>query len=87
MAVAVGSMHGYPNGFEFTVHARLRHEQFVWGKSPLDSLTDPRTRQEPEQALRQRGWACCTPMAAEPGPAATARYLYLLMKTTVSTWS
>jgi hypothetical protein len=52
MAVAVGSMHGYPNGFEFTVHARLRHEQFVWGKSPLDSLADPRTRQEPEQALR-----------------------------------
>jgi hypothetical protein len=48
VAVAVGSVHAYPNGFEFTVHARLRHGQFVWGKSPLDSLADPRTRQDPE---------------------------------------
>jgi hypothetical protein len=52
VAVAVGSVTAYPNGFEFTVHARLHHEQFVWGKSPLDSLADPRTRREPEQALR-----------------------------------
>lgn len=42
----------YPNGFEFTVHARLRHKQFVWGKSPLDPAADPRTGQVPEQALR-----------------------------------
>jgi hypothetical protein len=52
IAVAVGSVHGYPNGFEFTVHARLRHRQFVWGKSPLDPLADPGTAQEPERALR-----------------------------------
>ena len=52
VAVAVGDVTAYPNGFEFTVHARLHHEQLVWGKSPLDSLADPRTKQEPEQALR-----------------------------------
>jgi hypothetical protein len=52
VAVAVGSVAAYPNGFEFTVHTRLRHGQFAWGKSPLDSLADPRTRREPEQALR-----------------------------------
>jgi hypothetical protein len=23
--VAIGGIHVYPNGFEFTVHARLRH--------------------------------------------------------------
>jgi hypothetical protein len=51
VAVAVGSVTAYPNGFEFTIHARLRKREFVWGKSPLDSLADPRTRQ-PEQALR-----------------------------------
>ena len=26
VAVAVGGLHAYPNGFEFTVHARLRRE-------------------------------------------------------------
>ena len=52
VAVAVCGVVGYPNGFEFTVHTLLRHGQFVWGKSPLDSLADPRTRQEPEWALR-----------------------------------
>ena len=52
MAVAVGSVHGYPNGFEFTVYARLRHDRFVWGNSPLDTLADPRTEQRPDQALR-----------------------------------
>jgi hypothetical protein len=51
VAVAVGCVTAYPNGFEFTVHARLRDREWVWGKSPLDSLADPRTR-EPEQALR-----------------------------------
>ena len=25
LAVAIGGIHAYPNGFEFTVHARLRH--------------------------------------------------------------
>jgi hypothetical protein len=52
VGVAVGSVRAYPNGFEFTVHARLRHGQLVWGKSPLDSLADLRTRREPERALR-----------------------------------
>ena len=27
VAVAIGGIHVYPNGFEFTVHARLRHEE------------------------------------------------------------
>ena len=52
VALAVGNVLGYPNGFEFTVNARLRHEQFVWGKSPLHPLADPRTGQEPALALR-----------------------------------
>ena len=52
VAVVVSSALVYPNGFEFTVHARLHHEEFVWGKSPLDPGADPRTRQVPEQALR-----------------------------------
>jgi hypothetical protein len=26
VAVAIGGIHAYPNGFEFTVHARVRHE-------------------------------------------------------------
>jgi len=25
MAISVGSVRAYPNGFEFTVHVRLRH--------------------------------------------------------------
>ena len=52
VAVAVGGVRGYPNGFEFTVHVRLRQQEFVWGKGPFDSLADPRTAQAPEQALR-----------------------------------
>ncbi len=52
VALAVGNVLGYPNGFEFTVNARLRHEQFVWGKSPLDPLADARTGPEPGLALR-----------------------------------
>jgi hypothetical protein len=52
MALAVGNVLGYPNGFEFTVNARLRHEQFVWGKSPLDPLADARTGPQPGNALR-----------------------------------
>lgn len=52
MALAVGNVLGYPNGFEFTVNARLRHERLVWGKSPLDPLASPHTGREPERALR-----------------------------------
>jgi hypothetical protein len=51
-AVAVGDMRAYPNGFEFTVHVRLRQEEFFWGTGPLDWVADLRTRQAPEQALR-----------------------------------
>jgi len=52
VAVAVGGLRGYPNGFEFTVHVRLRQQELVWGTGPFDSLADPRTRRAPEQALR-----------------------------------
>ena len=52
VAVAVGDMRAYPNGFEFTMHARLRQEEFVWGIGPLDWVADLRTRQAPERALR-----------------------------------
>lgn len=45
-------MRAYPNGFEFTVHAHVRHEDLPWGLPPIDSTADPRTRQAPEKALR-----------------------------------
>jgi hypothetical protein len=59
IAVAVGSVHGYPNGFEFTVHARLHHDQFVWGASPLDTLADPRTSQIATSAPRRTSAKAC----------------------------
>lgn len=52
MAVAVSSVAAYPNGFEFSVHARLHHEQFTWGMSPLDPDGHQVTMHYPEQALR-----------------------------------
>jgi hypothetical protein len=52
VAVAISGLRAYPNGFEFTVHARVRHEDLPWGMSPTDSIADPRTRQAPEKALR-----------------------------------
>jgi len=52
VAVAVSGLRAYPNGFEFTVHALGRREDFPWGISPTDSIADPRTRQAPEKALR-----------------------------------
>ncbi len=52
VAVAVSSVRAYPNGFEFTVHVRLRQDQLVWGAAPLDWVADLRTRQSPERALR-----------------------------------
>jgi hypothetical protein len=51
-AVVISGLRAYPNGFEFTVHARVRHEDLPWGKSPTDSIADPRTRLAPEKALR-----------------------------------
>lgn len=52
VAVAISGLRAYPNGFEFTLHARVRHEDLPWGMSPTDSIADPRTRQAPEKALR-----------------------------------
>lgn len=52
IAMAVSNALVYPNGFEFTVHARLHHDDFLWGEDPLDPDADPRTRQAPQQALR-----------------------------------
>jgi hypothetical protein len=52
VAIAVSNALVYPNGFEFTVHARLHHDDFVWGVGPINPDADPRTRQVPEQALR-----------------------------------
>jgi hypothetical protein len=52
VAVALGSVRAYPNGFEFNVHVRLRQEEFSWGEGPFDWLADLRTRLAPEQALR-----------------------------------
>ena len=52
LAVAVNSVAAYPNGFEFTVHALLHHEQLAWGISPIDPSADAVTKQYPEQALR-----------------------------------
>jgi hypothetical protein len=52
VAVAISGLRAYPNGFEFTLHARVRHEDLPWGMSPTDSIADLRTRQAPEKALR-----------------------------------
>lgn len=52
VAVAISGLRAYPNGFEFTVHARVRHEDLPWGVSPTESTADPRTDQAPEKALR-----------------------------------
>jgi hypothetical protein len=52
VAVAISGVRAYPNGFEFTIHALGRREDFPWGVSPTDSVGDPRTRQAPEKALR-----------------------------------
>jgi hypothetical protein len=52
VAVAISGLRAYPNGFEFTVHARVRYEDLPWGESPTESIADKRTRQAPEKALR-----------------------------------
>jgi hypothetical protein len=36
VAVAVGSVRAYPNGFEFTLHGRLRHEDEASGRGGAD---------------------------------------------------
>jgi hypothetical protein len=52
VAVAISGLRAYPNGFEFTVHVRVHHEDLPWGMSPTDSIADLRTRQAPDKALR-----------------------------------
>jgi len=60
VAVAVGGVRGYPNGFEFTVHVRLRQQGSVCGTGPFDSLADPRTAPH-GHPNRRSGSASCTP--------------------------
>lgn len=55
VAVAVGSLRAYPNGFEFTVHVRQRREDadFLYGLSdPFGRHSRMRGGTEPEQAIR-----------------------------------
>ena len=52
-AVAAGSVRAYPNGFEFTVHVRLRREDETGERWALDPFTrHSRGRSEPQDALR-----------------------------------
>jgi hypothetical protein len=55
VAVAVGSVRAYPNGFELTVHVRLRGEDEVIGPGPVDPFGWHRHRgpaHAPDEALR-----------------------------------
>ena len=54
VAVAIGSVRGYPNGFEFTVHTRLRHEDETGpgAADPLEQHGRWRGRREPGDVLR-----------------------------------
>ncbi len=55
VAVAVGSVRAYPNGFEFTVHTRLRGDDENWGPGAADPFEWHRHRRGPlvpEEALR-----------------------------------
>jgi hypothetical protein len=54
VAVAVGSVRAYPNGFEFTVHTRLRRgdETGPGGADPLERHGHWRGTQVPEDVLR-----------------------------------
>jgi hypothetical protein len=54
VAVAVGSVRAYSNGFEFTLHTRLRREDETWpGRAdPLEWHGHRRGAQVPEDVLR-----------------------------------
>ena len=54
VAVAIGSVRAYPNGFEFTLHTRLRHEDEtgLGGADPLDRRGLWRGRRDPGEVLR-----------------------------------
>ena len=56
VAVAIGSVRGYPNGFEFTLHTRLRAED-----------EDGEAREAQETTC---GWGSCTPTDGAPRPPA-----------------
>ncbi len=53
VAVAIGSVRAYPNGFEFTLHTRLGREDETgpWMGDPLERHRRWR-RQEPDEGLR-----------------------------------
>jgi hypothetical protein len=53
VAVAVGSVRAYPNGFEFTVHVRARRADDAVGDfDPFERLGYGRERRAPHDALR-----------------------------------
>src|SRR5258708_9714977 len=54
VAVALGSVRAYPNGFEFTLHTRWRREDETGpgGRDPLRSHRHRRGTQGPEDILR-----------------------------------
>src|SRR5690242_15704480 len=59
VAVTVGSVRAYPNGFEFTVHVRVRGEDEA-GPDWHDPLTA--VGGGSKSPARSCGWASCTPM-------------------------
>ena len=68
VAVAIGSVRAYPNGFEFTVHARLRAAADDFGRDPFASPAgDNRAR------TTCCASACSTPTAAAPRRQARTR--------------
>jgi hypothetical protein len=50
VAVAVGSVRAYPNGFEFTLHGRLRHEDETAGQGGSDPFDRHARRPGPPRA-------------------------------------
>jgi hypothetical protein len=82
VAVAISGVRAYPNGFEFTIHALGRREDFPWGVS---RPTRSETRGQGRLLKRPSGSASCTPTAVELSSPATARIGYPKTKTTAGT--